>query len=316
MRSSILCLCLLPVLSWATVASAQDSAAELAIQARSVLRLNCSRCHRGPGSEGGDFDMLNPQDVAKHDLLKPGKPDESAIFRRIIKGEMPPRPAQLFVEDGEAIRAWIAAGAPAFSGEQAARQRVTLEAVLTAVRDQLVKTPKEDRRYLRFFTLQNLYNDSRVLDADMRLYRAALSKAANSLSWKSRIVSPRAIDKAETLFVVDLRELDWDRTKGWNKLLRAYPYALRSDNTRDADLSKLDEEITELSGTILPIVRADWFIATATRPPLYYDILEIPKVAADLETALKVEIATNFLKPVPERIARAGFARSGVSGQN
>jgi len=39
-------------------------------------------------------------------------------------------------------------------------------------------------------------------------------------------------------------------------------------------------------------------------------------LARDLETFLKVDVAENFKRPRPELIARAGFPRSGVSGQN
>lgn len=64
------------------------------------------------------------------------------------------------------------------------------------------------------------------------------------------------------------------------------------------------------------MIRADWFVATATRPPLYHSLLHLPEDASLLERDLGVDIAADFLQPRPDRIARAGFARSGVSGQN
>ena len=47
-------------------------------------------------------------------------------------------------------------------------------------------------QYLRYFSLETLHNRSpeKVTRADLRLFRAAVSKAVNSLSWRSRIVAP------------------------------------------------------------------------------------------------------------------------------
>jgi serine/threonine-protein kinase len=63
----------------------------------------------------------------------------------------------------------------------------------------------------------------------------------------------------------------------------------------------------------LPYVRADWFIATAVRPPLYHAMLDLPATAHELERRLEVDVVADFLQ---NRLARAGFATSGVSGQN
>jgi serine/threonine-protein kinase len=68
-----------------------------------------------------------------------------------------------------------------------------------------------------------------------------------------------------------------------------------------------------LTGTWLPAVRADWFIATASRPPLYHDLLRLPTTAGELERMLKVDVIDNFRK---NRLARAGFTESGVSRSN
>jgi serine/threonine-protein kinase len=79
----------------------------------------------------------------------------------------------------------------------------------------------------------------------------------------------------------------------------------------------VDLEIAQLagigSGDPLPVVRADWFISTATRPPLYNIMLQLPHSAVDLEKLLKVNVNDNFQR---DQLTRAGFAASGVSGQN
>lgn len=304
------------VLGSATTGQGGEKVVETAAQARAVLRANCSRCHNGPGSEGGDFDLLKTDDVINAGFVKPKDADGSRLLQRILRGEMPPKPARLFAEDVAALQTWIKAGAPEFAKPQAPRNFITLKAVLTAIRDHLQQADKHDVPYLRFFTLHNLANDPRIPDDELRLYRAALSKVANSLSYKSRIVIPKALDKDQLLFVIDLRDYDWDRNDGWQALIRAYPYGLKYGSLRDQTLRKLDDDISHLSGCVNPLIRGDWFITNASRPPLYYQLLNIPKTAAELEKDLKVDIAANFLNPVSTRIARAGFAKSGVSGQN
>ena len=63
----------------------------------------------------------------------------------------------------------------------------------------------------------------------------------------------------------------------------------------------------------MPHVRADWFIANASRPPLYHALLDIPEKLHDLEERLDVDPAADFHR---NKLARAGFATSGVSSQN
>src|SRR5438309_1123762 len=70
----------------------------------------------------------------------------------------------------------------------------------------LRKRDRDDRGNIRFFSLRHLSNlpPDKVLDADLRLYQAALSKLLNSVSWKEKIVVPEAVDAAKTVFAVDV----------------------------------------------------------------------------------------------------------------
>jgi hypothetical protein len=297
-------------------------AASSAIAARNVLRQYCHRCHEGQGSAGGDFDLLKHADLlsapSDENLIVPKHPEQSLVVRRIVKGEMPPgdqpRPD---LKDLASLWQWIDAGSPEFPKSES-RQFIPLQTVL----DQMVaylRDPKLDRRdrpFQRFFTLHQLYNNPAVSDDDLRMYRAALSKAINSLSQKPAIVLPQAIDPQQTLFVVDIRRLDWDRKNLWEEILRAYPYGLTYASNPDRALQTAGDELAELTDCEMPFIRADWFVATATRPPLYDTLLQLPANARMLESELGVDVAANFDSPMPDRIARAGFAHSGVSGQN
>ncbi|MBY0460047.1 MAG: hypothetical protein K2V38_22250, partial [Gemmataceae bacterium] len=254
--------------------------AELAAKARQVLKAHCHRCHSGSGSSSGyEFD------VTRHDTLtKPteGEPwvvgsslTKSPLWDAIQK-RMPQRGAPERTTFGdperEIIKKWIEAGAPSFPAAEE-RQFVPLKDVLTAVRDHLNKAERTDRPHLRYFTITHLHNNPAFDAEDLRYARAALSKVLNSLSWKARIVVPEAIDKHATAFVIDVRALDWDRANLWNKLIDAYPYGLKYGSHPDADLKELDREIVRMTGCPLPLLRADWFVASASRPPLYHDLL-------------------------------------------
>ena len=95
--------------------------------------------------------------------------------------------------------------------------------------------------------------------------------------------------------------------------MRQYPYGLRYATHPDPALQQLDTDVSDLTDCELPYVRADWFIATATRPPLYHILLQLPNNAKLLEKRLRVDFEANFLR---DRLARGAFAGSGVSGQN
>jgi mono/diheme cytochrome c family protein len=300
-------------------AFADEDPKALALKARTVFKQHCHRCHHGEGSAGGSFDVLVDKSLslASDDgmpYVVPSKPDDSLIFQRMAKGEMPPkeirdRPGKAEIE---IIRQWIAGGAPPYPSIKG-RAFVSTRDILMALREDLGRADPEDRPFLRYFTLAHLHNNPKVPDEDLNIYRAALSKAVNSLSWKPRIVLPRPVDKAQTVLAVDIRDLDWDRNSLWNEVMRAYPYGLRFQAHPDEALQGLDGDVVKITACELPLVRADWFVATATRPPLYHALLQLPKTAAELESKLDVNVVDNFRR---DRLARGGFFPSGISGQN
>jgi serine/threonine-protein kinase len=327
-------------------AKAPDKA-QLAVQARRVLETYCHRCHKGEGSESGsDANFLKRADLVaaregENPFITPAKPEKSFLFERLAvrrggKGDMPPRSVRDRPSDADKaiMKKWIEAGAPDFPKEEA-RPFIGLAGVLTAIRDDLTNADRRVRPHLRYFTLTHLHNNKAVRADHLRLVRAALAKTLNSLSWSPDVVVPRAVDPAQTVLAVDLRKLGWGRDH-WRTLLQAYPYGLLYDSLPDAKLKDLDADIRRLNGRaeVLIHLRADWFVATATRPPLYHTLLYdlyLPELrrradpkqptnpkrmtARDLEEYLKVDVIANLLASDPPA-QRAGFARSGVSGQN
>lgn len=303
---------------WAQQVKPED----LAAKAQRILEVNCYRCHGQNGStEGGFNTILNFAELKKDaGKLVPGNAEKSRLFRRMgINKDMPPEEETVRPSDADiaVIKAWIDAGAPTPPIVQAEKRPfLDLRHELSAMRDYLKKQPRDNRSYIRFFTLRHLSNmpSTQVREIDLRIYRGALSKLVNSLSWKPAIVVPNTADSAQTLFAVDIRHLDWDRKNLWQEILRVYPYALKHDRyPDDPELNDIAAEVYELAKTDVPMVRGDWFIATASRPPLYHTLVQIPEDAKQLEHSLHVNVIDNFNR---DQLARAGFNASGVSNSN
>ena len=103
-------------------------------------------------------------------------------------------------------------------------------------------------------------------------------------------------------------------TTGWTKIEEAYPYHI----SFDADLATRNQlgRLQTQMKTDVPSVHVDWFIASASTPPLYHDLLSLPLTDRDLETRLEVDVARNLINAPGVRVWRAGFKNSGVSNHN
>lgn len=345
-------ICSLALLGVPATARAVDASAAQAAAARHILRSHCYQCHNGVGSAGGDVDVLDRQQLVDAAYIEPGSPATSYLLERIVNESMPPLEQRLRnpvdAEELAVITSWIQAGAPSFRDEIEQRDAITAARVMRSVRDHLLQTPPEERPFLRFFTFHPLHNNPRNKEADLRLYRAALSKAINSLHWAADIRLPAAVaigsegdegtaaaatpSGAAVVYAIDMRRLidadgkTWDETNRWTTLVRAYPYGVSYAGSPQTAEAKLQEEIRRLmqprteanplDRVAVPILRADWFVANALRPPLYHQLLGLPKSLFEFEQQLEVDVKAGFLASNETPLARAGFAKSGVSGQN
>ena len=308
-----------PMAGLAQESNSPDAA--LAKQGYDFLKTYCYRCHgidfKAPGLNVLDRDILTakPNDPDKKPYLSPGKPDDSLLWNRVgDTADMPPNdaPAQPTAAEKEIFRKWVAGNSP--FPARPSRAFITEKEVQKALRDDLKTLPESDRKHRRYYTLTNLHNNRNVTDDELRLYRAALAKLINSLSWKEKLVVPRDINGEEVIYSIDLRDVGWEQNELWRKVLEVYPYGLRFDRLpADAEMNAIAEEVYQLAETEMPALRADWFISTASRPPLYHTLLMLPTSDRTLEETLNVNFEFDFLE---NRLARAGFATSGVSGQN
>ena len=286
----------------------------LAQRAFAIFEQHCLDCHGEFGSYS-DVLTIKHKDLIENRSIIPGQPDASEFYLRLLGdtdngSQMPLGQDPLDAETIATVRRWIESGAPDWEAiPKPERRFITTEAMLKTIHTHVASLTVFDRTFARYFTLTHLYN-AEATDDNLRAYRNALSKLVNSLSWGSEVIKPTPIDREETIFYIDLRHYEWD-IKGdkWYKIEQAYPYGVK---LRSPTYTTLCEE----TDCELPFVRADWFIATASLPPLYHEILDLPKTDKELETRLEIDVAENIKNAPGVRVWRAGFNNSGVSINN
>ena len=172
-----------------------------------------------------------------------------------------------------------------------------------------------DRAYARYFTLAHLYNageTSQILGE----YRKALYKLVNSLSWGVTVTNPIPIDSQGTIFYIDLRHYEWDVNDAWSKIEEEYPYHIAFDAPAQSALRNQLGRLQTQMKTDVPSIHIDWFLATASTPPLYHELLSLPLTDGELEQQLDVDVVGNLTNAPGVRVWRAGFNNSGVSTNN
>ena len=295
-------ICLLIFILASNIAEAQQP---LAQQAFTLFEQHCLDCHGEFGSYS-DVLTIKHKDLIEGRSVIPGQPDASELYLRLLGdtdtgSQMPLGQDPLDSEAIATIRRWIEADAPDWEAIPKPKRRfITTEEVVKTIHTHVESLTTFDRSFARYFTLTYLYNAG-ASDDNLRAYRNALSKLVNSLSWGAEVIKPTPIDHEQTIFYIDLRHYEWDiKSDKWYKIEQAYPYGVQ---LKSSTWTTLCEE----TNCELPFVRADWFIATASLPPLYHEILGLPETDKELETQLEVNVAENIKNAPGVRVWRAGF---------
>jgi formylglycine-generating enzyme required for sulfatase activity len=256
--------------------------------------------------------VLNRERLVAARKVVPKDFKKSRLFRRMRNEEMPPEAdaagnpikVRLTDEEMDAVKRWIAAGAPDFAPKSKPRPFITNTDILEYIHKDLLPAGEQERRFRRYFTITHLYNAG-LSEDELLSYRVGLAKLVNSLSWGHEVKVPVPIDPAQTVFRIDLRDYGW-KTTVWDQIVTGYPYGI-TYRTRTA------EACSAMCQTALPHVRADWFVFAASRPPLYHEVLDLPQTDRELEKILHVDVEGDVQD---EDVARAGFNGSGVSRNN
>jgi mono/diheme cytochrome c family protein len=273
----------LVVASLANAAGGSDGT--IAAKAQVVLKTYCYRCHGQNGrAEAGFNTAIDLAKLVSEDYIKPKEPGESALYKRMTSN-MPPKmdkadrsanptpPLRPSAEEIAIVKAWIEAGASPLAVATKPRTFISDEEAIAYILADLEKIDFRSRRFIRYFTLTHLYNAG-LNDDQLATYRVGLSKLINSLSWGSRLKKPTAIDPAKTILRIDLTDYKWNEAT-WREVLAHYPYGVTHD-------SKTAKQLYVRTACDLPYVRADWFVFAASKPPLYHNILGMPKTERSL----------------------------------
>jgi hypothetical protein len=265
-----------------------------------VLDRLCAQCHQTgklavpqPGYGLGHI-LDIPRLAADPTLVKPGNPDGSRLYTLLQIRSAPHdvdsagKDLEVAASDLDALRDWINGVKPATACPD--RAPLTLaddeQAIASAANDTPLTT--------RYLSLRALYNAC-ATPADLKAHRHAVTVAVNSLSWSLKPIALTTIDPQETLLKVDLGALGWDAAR-WQRLIEVYPYGLTEGKT----------SVAASPGTL----RADWFVATALTPPLYYDLLGLPDRLPTLQTSLRIDAAADLTQ---NRLRRIGIKTSAVA---
>ncbi len=268
---------------------------------RDILERRCSACHtygeRDPIGWGSVLDLSR---MISSDIIVPGDPDKSRIINRVaIRSDMPYNGQRLPGGDVQVLRAWIA------NLNRPTQKPRTHEDIMDLIVADQAKLGNRgnDYRYVSFLHFADERRSPEELDSAASVFSVVL----NSLSRKAAIVKPVAADPGRTLWRFRLADVGWGEDD-WDEVIAHDPYCVRSNKA--AHRAVYDRLRTE--GVV---VRGDWFLATATKPPLYERLLDIPQTLQELEDDLGIDINANLNRARPDAI-RIGFRSSGVSANN
>ena len=313
-----LCITLISLLTLIVGFQNVSAQSQLAQDTYAIFEASCLNCH-GPDGAFRETLLMEHSELIDGGTVVPGNPDASELYMRLLgpteRGvQMPFGQPQLPAQSIDTIRRWILAGAPEWTTIRITDGRFISPAeILDTIETHLNTLSSFDRAFARYFTLTHLYNAGETTEI-LREYRKALNKLVNSLSWGSGITNPQPINTQATIYYIDLRHYEWDRNDGWSKIEAEYPYHIAFD-TQTTLRNQLGRLQTQMK-TDIPSVHIDWFIANASTPPLYHELLSLPLTDRDLETRLEVDVEGNLVNAPGVRVWRAGFNNSGVSNHN
>ena len=292
----------------------------LAQNAYAIFEASCLICH-GPDGAYRETLLMEHSELIDGGTVVPGNPNASELYKRLLGdtergAQMPFGQPPLPDQSIDTIQRWILAGAPDWAATTTPlRSFITPREVLASIESHLNSLSSFDRSFARYFTLTHLYNAGETPEI-LGEYRKALSKLVNSLSWGLTVTNPSPIDPQATIFYIDLRHYEWDRIDGWTKIEEAYPYHIAFDAPVQTELREQLTRLQTQMNCVIPSVHIDWFLATASIPPLYHELLSLPLTDGELEQQLDVDVVGNLTTAPGVRVLRAGFNNSGVSTNN
>lgn len=313
-----------------------DAAPELTSAVDGFFARQCKSCHVRGASAASKAVLASAARVASDtSLVTPGDPSSSALFRSLAT--MPPGNATSDA-DRKLVEDWIAGLAvdkDFLTAEKVdpprddSRMHMGFAEETRLVQQHLVAQDDKDRPFMRYFTFRHLQNGQLpcqsmddFFEQHMNGYLAGLNKLVNSLSWEPRITKVDPIEEGMGIYAIDIRDYGWTHDQ-WEALIagripgleeaQPYPYGLDPFGAdRDENLT----QIARITGTSVPVMRGDWFVANAGEPFYYKYMLNLPDTVQEFEANL---MRVDRIGEIQRRdVMRAGFLEggSGVSQNN
>ena len=270
-----------------------------------ILANRCASCHTyGQGDLGLWGSVLDLSRLIDAEIVVPGNPNASRLIDRVVvRGDMPPRGDRVPATEVTTLKNWIANLKRPVSSPRSD------EDILDAIAGDVLKARSLSSDF-RYLSLAHFVDQGRPATEVTRA-KNVLAFTVNSLSRRGNIVSMVPIDAQGSIYRIRLSDLGWNAAL-WDQLTSFYPYCLASQVAGHQSL------YAQL-GTQAPFVRADWLLDTATQPPLYDLLINLPASVNALAAQLGVNIANDINHPglvEPDNLVRFAVKRSGVSLHN
>jgi len=197
-------------------------------------------------------------------------------------------------------------------------QLIDFDTVYEAVAADLGAAASADAPFFRYLTLSNRFDSTGCSGTALDVDRRALTKLVNMLSLGSTATAPVAIDTERTMYRLDERNYQWNRSitvNGqtfadlWEAAVAANPFAVEFSGS-SADPAKA------AAGTTVPVMLADSFLDTVATGDLYYASIGVTRgdaIDTFISTGLGVDAAGNLANGTQ---VRAGTTKSSVQRQD
>lgn len=201
-------------------------------------------------------------------LVTPGLPEASGLMMRIMArhpaelGEAGPRPG---ASEVAAVYDWIEETGQGAAGPERCEASLRPADQGAAMERWLSQVGPEAARDTRFVSLAHLAATC-ASERELAGYRQATLKVLNSLSWADQRGAVEVVGDTLSLLAFRLSALGW-LPAHWERIAAGYP----------SGTATVPAGVVAATGTAAPVLRADWLAAVATRAPLYYDLLGLPK---------------------------------------
>lgn len=290
---------------------------------KAIFQANCTACHGGPKPQL--FDLLNVKELVEKNVVQ-GK-DGSKLYQAITRIErwMPLGKDPLELADKQSILSWLTDGYPSFDGTIIDPPPAT-DAILgdneisRCIRNYLFSKNQVLARDYFPVQLANYYGTSklnldRLAEAVTKLFNI-VSVAEVDEDSKGQFVACGKDPKA--ILMLNLRSLNQSRERA-DDIIRVGEYPYFIDRTgiegfEEAVANQIDI-IRILRTKTVPYIRADWLVDTASRDPVYSNLLFKDVVVNNIDDFERKFLGVDTFKQLflTEEAKVAIFRRSGVT---